>query len=260
MFTAQGRYFFFRDATKEATWVPAAELAAAITGLPADAQQALFDPAADEGTRRDHGGAPGAGEETLSMGEDTPSTEEDMPSVDDQDAAEDALAYEIDEEAYEAEAAEEAPREQRPARDPEQAAAAHTAAVAAFTAMLRERAIDPFQPWDRIAEGLRDEPAFATVGSAKERAALFAALCPELVEGARAGRQARLKEAQEAWAAKLASLTDAARLPATWTEFSRTLKRTAPWFKLLEPKTMEREYRARLQELRTRAIVYNVRS
>jgi hypothetical protein len=89
---------------------------------------------------------------------------------------------------------------------------------------------------------------------------LFAVLCPELAERVRSVRQQKLQEAQDAWKGLLGTMTDAKKLPATWTEYSRQLKKTAPWFKLLDAKVMEVQYRAKLKELREQAITYNVRS
>lgn len=125
---------------------------------------------------------------------------------------------------------------------------------------MRGRNIDPFRPWSETSKELEAEPDFHAIASAKERESLFAVLCPELAERVRLERQQKLQEAQDAWKDLLGTMTDAKKLPATWTEYSRHLKKTALWYKLLDAKEMEVQYRAKLKELRERAITYNVRS
>lgn len=142
---------------------------------------------------------------------------------------------------------------------PEEAAAQQKARVTAFMTLLRSRNIDPFKPWSETSKELENEPEFQAITSAREREALFAALCPELAERVRSERQQRLQEAQEAWKNLLATMTDVKKLPATWTEYSRSLKKSAPWYKLLDAKEMEVQYRAKLKELRDLAVTYNVR-
>lgn len=143
---------------------------------------------------------------------------------------------------------------------PEEAAAQHQEKITAFMNLLRSRNIDPFKPWAETSKELEGEPDFQAVTSAKEREALFAVLCPELADRVRSQRQNKLKEAQDAWKNLLASMTDVKKLPTTWTEYSRHLKKSAPWYKTLDAKEMEVQYRAKLQELRDAAVTYNVRS
>lgn len=136
----------------------------------------------------------------------------------------------------------------------------HQRHVQAFMELLKAREVDPFRPWSQIAQELENEPPFKAITSAKEREALFAAISPELAERIRAQRQRGTIKAQETWSSLLASLTDASKLPATWTEFSKRLRRTHPaLLKTLDTKLMEKQYRAHIQELKDRAVTYNIK-
>lgn len=136
----------------------------------------------------------------------------------------------------------------------------HQHNIAAFMELLRSREVDPFRPWSLIAQELQNEPEFIAISSPKERESLFAAISPELAERIRSARHRGTIEAQQQWSALLASLTDAAKLPATWTEFSKHLRRTNPTLlKLLDTKAMEKQYRAHVQDLKNRAVTYNIK-
>lgn len=138
-------------------------------------------------------------------------------------------------------------------RDPEE----HQLAVENFRQLLLDREdLDPFQAWERLSSSLAADSRFQAIRSERERRTIFESICPQLAERARKKREAQHLQATEAWKGILERLT-LAHAPATWTEFSRHVKKE-PWFRLLNPKTLEREYRTRLAELRTRSAVYQI--
>ncbi|PJF17559.1 hypothetical protein PSACC_02673 [Paramicrosporidium saccamoebae] len=132
----------------------------------------------------------------------------------------------------------------------------HQAAVENYNQMLMDSNIDPFQSWDIISNKLSSDPRFSGISNAKERRSLFDAACPALAEGTRERRRQRLEAAEDAWKAALEGLT-LATAPTTWTEYSRHI-RQEEWFRLLDSKKMEREYRDRLRDLVDRSRVYQI--
>lgn len=140
-----------------------------------------------------------------------------------------------------------------PRMDPE----AHRIAVEAFGVMLREREdLDPFQSWEMLKQHLSKDPRFQAIPTDRERKSIFDSICPELAERARKAREGQQAAAKATWKEILRTLM-LANTPATWTEFSRRVKKE-PWYRHLDPKAMEKEYRARLIELRDRSIVYQI--
>jgi hypothetical protein len=125
-----------------------------------------------------------------------------------------------------------------------------------YNQMLMDSEIDPFQSWNSILSKLSSDPRFNEIPSAKERRALFDAACPALAERARERRRQRLDTAEDAWRTALDGLT-LATAPTTWTEYSRHI-RQEEWFRLLDSKKMEREYRDRLRDLVERSRVYQI--
>lgn len=141
----------------------------------------------------------------------------------------------------------------RPRMAPEE----HSIAVEKFKEMLLEREdLDPFKAWESISTQLSGDPRFQAIATDKERRSLFESLCPELAGRARIAREKLQSQAEEEWKDTLERLT-LAHAPATWTEYSRRIRKET-WYKLLNPKKMEKEYRARLSELRTRSMVYQI--
>lgn len=125
-----------------------------------------------------------------------------------------------------------------------------------YNQMLMDSDIDPFQSWDVISLKLSSDPRFNEIPSAKERRILFDVACPALAERARERRRQRLDTAEDAWRTALDGLT-LATAPTTWTEYSRHI-RQEEWFRLLDSKKMEREYRDRLRDLVERSRVYQI--
>lgn len=130
------------------------------------------------------------------------------------------------------------------------------AAVEGFKEMLLDSNIDAFQQWSTISSSLSEDPRFQAVQSEKERRAIFESMCPQLAEKSRAARKQRMETAERSWKSILEDLT-LVSAPSTWTEFSRHVKREA-WYKLLDQKRMEREYRERLKDLSARSRVYQI--
>lgn len=167
------------------------------------------------------------------------------------------LEYDFDEDDDEEGEATSAPR---PDEAPVETEEEKKAKALEFTNMLLDKCIDPFRPWVQIIEELKAEPAFLAVASAKDREALFLLASPELAERTRQNRRGHLEKAKEEWAATLAAMTDLAKLPPTWTEYSRQLRKAAPWFRLLDAREMEKQYRVKLKHLKDVAVTYNVKS
>jgi hypothetical protein len=136
----------------------------------------------------------------------------------------------------------------------------HKTRVANFLALLRNPPVplDPFKPWEtHLAPLLASHPDFQAIPTAKERAQLFASISTELAEKSREERKAKLLEAKETWISIVNSITDLKGVPQTWTEYSKAI-RGKDWYKLLDPKIMEKEWRSRINELKARQVSYNV--
>lgn len=236
------------------TWTPPRHLLHYIQDLPAERVEALFDPHA----------AP----------EDTDGDEcEHAEHDEDYEVEAEAEADRERDKDYEVEAEAEAEKgrnenvsaqnrqTERGALDGEErqkrGAAEQLEAAARFEEMLREKStLNPFQDWATIRTTLAGDARFEGVRSEKARIAIFDRMCPELAERARSMRRQQVAAAEAAWAACLADLRWATA-PATWTEFSRTVRKH-PWFRHLDGKRMEKEYRAHLASLRDRSIVYQI--
>lgn len=133
----------------------------------------------------------------------------------------------------------------------------HASAIGGFRELLLQTPeVDPFMAWSTLSTRLAADARWQAIPTDRERKALFDELCPQLAERARHQRRQRMEEAAAAWNETLAQLT-LASAPPTWVEFSRTV-RGQPWFRLMDGKQMEKEYRARLAHLRTRSIVYQI--
>lgn len=220
--------------------------------LPSDLLAAFFDPDADDDVIESMLQAIGTEEadETDEIEYEVP-VEEEIATEEDED-----FEYEIPVE-EEVEATEPIPINKATAEERE---AEHQRSVQAFMELLKAREVDPFRSWSQIAQELENEPAFQAITSGKEREALFAAISPELAERIRSLRQRGTVEALETWTSLLSSLTDASKLPATWTEFSKRLRRTHPsLLKVLDTKLMEKQYRTHIQVLKDRAVTYNIK-
>lgn len=144
-------------------------------------------------------------------------------------------------------------RPRRPPPDPE---VQQRAAEAFKQIFLDLNDLDPFASWDSIRERASADPRFQAIPTERERKALFESLCPVLAERARRNREARKLEAEQQWDEILGQLT-LARAPATWTEFSRSIKKQ-DFYRLLDTKVMERQYRDRVAHLRSRSTVYQI--
>lgn len=228
VFTSRGRYFFFDTAQKKAVWEPPADLLDKLKALPEHILFALFDPY---------------------------NTEDDVEFG---EPKEDAVEYEIvDDE----EASGQGDKEKTPMKSTTPSFIIdHKTRVTNFLALLRNPPVplDPFKPWEsHLAPLLATHPDFQAIPSAKERAQLFASISTELAEKSREERKAKLLEAKETWISIVNSITDLKGVPQTWTEYSKAI-RGKDWYKLLDPKIMEKEWRSRINELKARQVSYNV--
>lgn len=122
--------------------------------------------------------------------------------------------------------------------------------------LLNTPNIDPFMSWSALTAQLSSDARWQAIPTDRERKSLFDELCPQLAERARQQRHQQMEEAINAWNETLVHLT-LTTAPPTWVEFNRTIK-AQPWFKLMDARRMEKEYRSRLAYLRTRSIVYQI--
>lgn len=247
VFTQTGKYFFFDSIKKRSHWgLESRELEDLLKSLPEHVLQALFDPDVEEDVL------------ASLLAVDGYCAESESDDVD----------YELDENIYDKDEPETFESEEILSQGPSHEAPhietiseeEHQRRIANFIALLKNKRVDPFKPWDKISEDLQHEPDFQAIASAKERANLFAMISPELVEVIRSERSSSLDQAKESWRSLLESMDDLSKIPSTWTEYSRQLKKTAPWFKLLDSRSMEKDYRARINTLRQQNIRYNVKT
>lgn len=256
VFTQRGRYFFFDTDSKEASWTPSEELLERLKSLPEHVIQALFDPDCDEDIL-----AVMMADQGDSQAEEDEYECEDMDGDLNDDEGSEEIEYDLEEEMEEKDDEIQVETETiKQSVDPSVREEEHQRRITAFIGLLMEKSVDPFRPWSLISQELSMESAFQAITSPKERESIFAAVSPELAERARGDKQQKLAEAKRAWQELLNAMTDIGKLPQTWTEYSRQLKRSVDWFKLLDHREMEKQYRAKLKDLRDRAITYNIRS
>lgn len=225
VFTKKGKYFFFNSTEKRACWEPPSDLLDKLTKLPEHILFSLFDPFNDD---EDHDYGP----------------ENSVEEVE----------YEIVEDNED-----EIEQQQEQVTKPI-ILGDHKTRVNNFLCLLRNPPVplDPFKPWEsHLAPLLESHPDFQAIPSAKERAQLFASISSELAQKAREERQARLVQAKKTWIDLVNSIVDLKGVPQTWTEYCKSI-RSKDWYKLLDAKLMEKEWRSRINELKSRQISYNV--
>jgi len=197
----------------------------------------------------------------------TEETVEEMQNEMEEEMIEETVNEEMDEEVIKEEAVEEDfileehydPPKQ-PKRPSYESKEAHEQAKHDYEQLFMEEfergAIDPFGSWEQLHETLKEESRFQAIHSERERKDLFKKMAPLLSERARTKRIEQTKNAEQTWNGLLQTL-QLEQVPGTWTEYSRSIRKH-PWYKLLKPDAMEKQYRARLAELKARATVYKL--
>lgn len=253
VFTTQGRYFFFDTVEGDSVWRPPSHLLEYLQELPPSRLEDLFDPEAPWEVD--------GGQEPEEDEPDYICTDNDGPDrdLDPAEALEAQLTTDDDTPKAPSPPSLATPRlpdPARPRRPPPDPEAQQRAAEAFKQIFLDLEDLDPFASWDSIRERAAADPRFQAIPTERERKALFESLCPVLAERARKIRERRKLEAEQQWDEILGQLT-LARAPATWTEFSRSIKKQA-FYRLLDTKAMERQYRERVAHLRSRSTVYQI--
>ena len=234
VFTRSGKYFFHDTIEKISKWKPSENLFEYLQQLPNDKIQSLFDPEneyvpEDENSERD----------------------EDLEKVcEEYFEGKDGLEKDGSMEVHQA--------RQNKAKTEKiwSSKKEHEQAIENFKSLLRNFNFDPFSSWSDICMQLAEEPLYQAIPTDKERKSIFDDLCPELTKLARNRRMGQIDEAQRSWKNLLHNLT-LYTASSSWVEFSRGIKKEC-WYKLLDNKMMEKEYRARLDDLRTRNIIYQI--
>lgn len=259
VFTTHGRYFFFDTVEGGSVWRPPSHLLEYLQELPPSRLENLFD---SETLWKVEGLAGEGFHGELDEQELADEPDYICPSDNDQDRESDSIEALEPQHASEGALTEpslttarppDPAKPRRPPPDPE----AQQRAIEAFKQIFLDlEDLDPFASWDSIRERAAADLRFQGIPTERERKALFESLCPVLAERARKIREARKLEAEQQWDEILSQLT-LARAPATWTEFSRGIKKQ-PFYRLLDPKIMERQYRDRVAHLRARSTVYQI--
>lgn len=250
VFTRSGRYFFHDTVDRYSKWRAPDHLLEYLASLSEERRALLFDPKSNF--------EPETVSELQEHEEPSIEYEEDYiveEASSDGDSGGDQEDYIVEDETI---PIGEASTSAQPSPKPQWSSKEeHTLAITRFRdLLLNTPKVDPFMPWSILSAQLSTDARWQAIPTDRERKALFDGLCPQLAERARQQRRQQMEEATTAWSETLAHLT-LATAPPTWVEFSRTIK-SKPWFKLMDAKLMEKEYRSRLAYLRTRSIVYQI--
>lgn len=122
--------------------------------------------------------------------------------------------------------------------------------------ILEKEDLDPFLSWDKIVDIFKDDPRFNLIVSDKKRQTIFNSLTFILVEKYHKIKRTRIQTAKITFNDWLIELVKRKiKRPETWTEASREIKREE-WYKLLDPREMEKEFHIRLTMAKSNEQVY----
>lgn len=258
VFTRKGRYFFYDSVDECSHWSPPDHLLEYLLDLSAEKLALLFNPFEEYIVEQpqyanDYHDMEGQSQDEYEYEDDYDygyEAETETKSLHEEDSGQPRSSEQSTSVRFEG-----TPRVKnvRPLKHIEE----HQVAIENFKQMLIEKKdLDPFQSWEKLAALFHLDPRFQAIKTEKEQRSIFDSICPQLAEIARRLRESKQALAIESWKERLDKLT-LALAPGTWTEFSKQLKKE-PWFRHLNPKTMEKEYRNRVSELRTRSLVYQI--
>jgi len=129
--------------------------------------------------------------------------------------------------------------------------------VEEFKSMILEREdLDPFLSWDKITEIFKNDSRFNLIASDKKRQAIFNSITAILVDRYHKNKRENIQTAKvlfDDWLSEL--IKRKIKRPETWTEASREIKKQE-WYKLLDPKEMEREFHSKLRMIKSNEQVY----